>query len=257
MSQVGWFIFSSGGALTLFGIAVVWLLASGGSRGARRGVAFLTLFYWIASSSTVSDSLRQVMAAPYAPLTRDAVPPGRTAVILLGSGGYGIRDWSDNQFAVVDRIGAARLFEAARVFRLIGADYIVSSGGVGVVSTRARASGSIMAETLVHLGIPRDRIVVETSSLNTHHEAVIIREILKKRPVDHVVLVTSQLHMRRSMGTFRAEGIDAFPAIAREPESIDTWWLKLVPTDKALDESALAAHEIVGILVYAARGWYR
>ena len=32
--------------------------------------------------------------------------------------------------------------------------------------------------------------------------------------VDHVVLVTSPTHMRRSLATFRAEGITAIPAIA-------------------------------------------
>ncbi|MGC4082441.1 MAG: YdcF family protein [Vicinamibacterales bacterium] len=196
------------------------------------------------------------MAAPYEPLERADVPSGRTAVVLLGSGGYGLEDWNDNQFAVVDRIGGARLFEAARVFRLVEADYIISSGGVGILSQRARASGTVMADILRNLGIPSDRIVVEATSRNTRDEAVIVRSMLEQHPVDHVVLVTSQFHMRRSVGTFRAVGIEPIPAIAREPERIDSWWGMLVPTDKALDDTALAAHELLGIAAYAARGWY-
>lgn len=257
MAQIGWFVFSGGGAIFFLALAGVWLLVSGGSRRARLALAALSLFYWLASTNFVADHLRSRIAAPYAPLTRQDVPPGRTAVVLLGSGGFGVRDWAGTQFAVVDRIGAARLLEAARVFRLVSADYIISSGGVGVVSERAQSSGRVMADALETLGIPRDRIVLEGRSANTRQEAVIIQEMLKNRPVDHVVLVTSQFHMRRSVGTFRAVGIDTIPAIAREPESIETWWGRLIPTDKGLDDTGLAAHEVLGLAVYAARGWYR
>ncbi|MGE3957978.1 MAG: YdcF family protein [Vicinamibacterales bacterium] len=256
MAQIGWFVFSGGGAITLLALAGIWAAWSGSARS-RTALLLLALFYWVSSTEAVADALRRVMAAPYAPLAKTDVPPGRTAVVLLGSGGWGVRDWSENQLAVVDRIGAARLLEAARVFRLVGADYIVSSGGVGVVSQRARASGRVMADVLLRLGIPADRIVLETESHNTHDEAVIIQRMLQSRPVDHLVLVTSQFHMRRSVGTFRAVGLEVIPAVAREPESIDTWWGKLIPTDKAMDDTALAAHEVMGMLVYAARGWYR
>lgn len=257
MAQIGWFVFSGGGFIVLTSIAAVWLVWTRGSRAACRVMAGLSAFYWLAASEFTADALRALMASPYAPVTRDAVPPGKTAIVLLGSGGSGVVDWDGSQFAVSDRIGAARLLEAARVFRLVGAEYIISSGGVGIVSKRARSSGLVMADALVSLGVPRDRVVTEVRSANTRDEAVIIRGMLEKRPVDHIVLVTSQLHMRRSVGTFRAVGLDTIPAIAREPESDDTWWLRAVPSDKALVDTGLAAHELAGILVYALRGWYR
>lgn len=257
MAQIGWFIFSGGGIVVFTTLAAVWLVWSRGSRAACRLMAGLAAFYWLAASEFTADALRALMAAPYAPLTRDAVPAGKTAVVLLGSGGAGVVDWDGSQFAVSDRIGAARLLEAARVFRLVGADYIISSGGVGIVSQRARSSGLVMADSLATLGIPKDRVVIEARSSNTRDEAVIIREMLQTRPVDHIVLVTSQLHMRRSVGTFRAVGLETIPAIAREPESYDAWWLRAVPSDKALVETGLAAHEVAGIVAYTLRGWYR
>lgn len=257
MAQIGWFVFSGGGAIVFLSLAAAWVLWSPRSRAARRALITVVALYWLAGSEFTADGLRAIMAAPYTPLTRSAVPPGRTAVVLLGSGGYGMLDWDGRQFAVSDRIGAARLLEAARVSALTGADFIVSSGGVGVVSQRARSSGVIMAEALLSLGVPRERIVIEARSANTRDEAVIIRDMLKSRPVDHVVLVTSQFHMLRSVGTFRAVGLETIPAIAREPEGYETWWGKLVPSDKALVETGLAAHEVMGIVVYAARGWYR
>ncbi|MBS1817510.1 MAG: YdcF family protein [Acidobacteria bacterium] len=257
MADVGWFVLSAGGAITLLGATIVWLTSSGGSPASRRCLTALALFYWIASTDVVADGLRHLLAAPFPPLTQGRVPPGRVAVVLLGSGTYGFRDWSEDQFSIVDRVGAARLFEAARVFRLVHADYVVSSGGMRAPSAHVRPSGAVMADVLVSLGVPRDRLVIETASVNTRAQALIVRELLRQRPVDHVVLVTSQMHMRRSLGTFRAVGVDAIPAVAREPESIDTWWQKWIPTDKALDGTAMAAHELIGIPAYAVRGWYR
>jgi uncharacterized SAM-binding protein YcdF (DUF218 family) len=113
-----------------------------------------------------------------------------------------------------------------------------------------------MAETLERLGVPREHILVEDRSRTTRDEAVIVREMLAAHPVDQVVLVTSQIHMRRSVGAFQAAGVRVIPAIAREPASLDTWWQTLIPTDKGLEESSLAAHEIGGILVYWLRGWF-
>lgn len=257
MADIGWFVFSAGGAIVFLIIGAGWALISRGSAASRRYLVAVALLYWLCSADIFPATARRLISAGYTPLKRADVSPGRTAVVLLGSGSFQFRDWSENHFAVVDRIGASRLLEAARVFRLLSADYIVSSGGLATVTERNRASGLTMAEALTGLGIPTDRILVEAQSRTTRDEAVIVKEMLSAHPVDHVVLVTSQIHMRRSVGAFKAVGIDVIPAIAREPVSIDTWWGKLIPTDKALDETGMAAHEFLGIAIYAARGWYR
>jgi uncharacterized SAM-binding protein YcdF (DUF218 family) len=257
VADVGWFVFSAGGAIVCLLIGAAWALASRGSIASRRYLAAVSLFYWVCSADVFPEAGRRLISSGYRPLTRADVPPGRTAVVLLGSGSFRFRDWSENQFAIVDPIGASRLLEAARVFRLLDAAYLVSSGGLSKMTERNLPSGQTMADALVRLGVPPDRILIETESKTTRHEALIVQGMLKAHPVDHVVLVTSQIHMRRSVGTFRAVGIDVLPAVAREPTSIDTWWGKLVPTDKALDETGLVAHEVAGLALYAARGWYR
>jgi len=256
VAGVGWFLFSSGGAIVLLSIAAVWATVSRNA-AARRLVFAIAVFYWIASTEVVPDTIRQLLAAGYRPLTRADVPSGRTAVVLLGSGSLRFRDWADNQFAVIDPIGASRLLEAARVYRLLNAEYILSSGGLATTTDRTRPSGQTMAETLITIGVPKEQILVETESRTTRHEAIVIKKMLSAHPVDHVVLVTSQFHMRRSVGTFKAAGIEVIPAIVREPQAFDTWWEKLLPTDKGLKDSAMAAHEVLGIVAYAARGWYR
>ncbi len=257
MSDFGWYFFSASGAIACLAAGALWSILSRGSAASRRVLLATAVVYWVASAYAVPDAVRSWLAAPYHPLTREDVPAGRTAVVLLGSASLQFRDWSENTFAIVDGISASRLLEAARAFRLLNAEYIVSSGGLIAVSERTRASGLTMAEALERLGIPADRILIETESKTTRDEALIVREMLARHPVDQVVLVTSQIHMRRSVGAFKAVGIEVIPAIAREPRSLDTWWEKVIPTDKGLEESSLAAHELGGILVYRLRGWYR
>jgi uncharacterized SAM-binding protein YcdF (DUF218 family) len=257
VSDLGWYVFSAGGAAVCLAIGAIWAAASGGSRASRRFLLIAAACYWIGGAYVVPDTIRVWLASPYHPLQRTDVPSGRTAVVLLGSGSYQFRDWSENHFAIVDSIGASRLLEAARVFKLLDAEYVISSGGLITANERNRPSGLTMAEALERLGIPKERILVEAKSKTTRDEALIVHDMLTARPVDHVVLVTSQIHMRRSVGTFKAAGIDVVPAIAREPASVDTWWEKLIPTDKGFDGSSLAAHEVGGILVYRLRGWLR
>lgn len=223
----------------------------------RRVLLVVAAAYWTAGTYVVPATIKRVLAWGYAPISANDVPQGRTAVVLLGSGSYLSRDWAGGQFTTVDRIGASRVVEAARAYQLLDADFVVSSGGLIETDENSWPSGLAMADALISLGVPRDRIVLEDESGNTHDEAVIVKRLLASRPVDHLVLVTSPVHMRRSVGVFRAEGIAVIPAVARETPPFDRWWAELIPTDKGLEESGMAAHELAGLAVYYLRGWYK
>ena len=111
-------------------------------------------------------------------------------------------------------------------------------------------------EALIALGVPASKILIETESRNTHDEAVIIAPKLRGLNVEHVVLVTSRDHMRRSLGAFRAVGVRAIPAIAVDPYTPDSWIGWIVPSQLGLWKSATVMHELIGIPHYIARGWY-
>jgi uncharacterized SAM-binding protein YcdF (DUF218 family) len=81
--------------------------------------------------------------------------------------------------------------------------------------------------------------------------------MLRTLDAQHVILVTSEIHMRRSLGTFRAQGIRTVPAIAREPPPSMPWIAWLAPTEGGLNLASDVWHEIFGLGYYAARGWYR
>jgi uncharacterized SAM-binding protein YcdF (DUF218 family) len=75
--------------------------------------------------------------------------------------------------------------------------------------------------------------------------------------VERVILVTSAIHMRRSLGAFRAAGVNAEPAPAPDPGAYATAGDRWLPTERGLRFSSELAHEIVGLPYYWLRGWWR
>jgi uncharacterized SAM-binding protein YcdF (DUF218 family) len=217
----------------------------------------VSLFYLLASTLVAAEFASRVLLIGRVPFTKNAVPAGRTAIVVLGSGGLTARDWDANAYSVVDPWAASRVLEAARVFRAIDAAWVISSGGRVHSDDPDVPSGDSMRDVLVQLGVPRERIIVETASQNTHDEAVIVAPMLRSLQIDHVVLVTSDIHMMRSLCTFRAAGVDSIPAISRNPLADQPKRTRLRPGERGLQTSSAVAHEVLGIAYYSARGWCR
>ena len=257
MADLGWFVFSAGGMVTALLPGVLWLWLRPKSNLARRYVVSVGLAYAVGSVFAVGYGAGRVLAYGYRPFEAADVPPGSRAILILGSGSYTARDWDDNRFVTIDYFAASRVLEAARVFRLANPEWVISSGGLADPTDGRTPSGESMKPALIANGIPEDRIIIATNSANTHDEAVAAGPILQKLGVTNLVLVTSDLHMRRSLGAFQAQGIRAIPAVARVDRGRLTWADWLIPSDRGLGETSLVAHEAVGIAVYAWRGWYR
>ena len=51
-----------------------------------------------------------------------------TAIVVLGSGSFTVHG-AEEHVGVLDLAGAARVLEAAYVYRLIGSPWVISSGG--------------------------------------------------------------------------------------------------------------------------------
>jgi uncharacterized SAM-binding protein YcdF (DUF218 family) len=251
------FVFSGAGAVVVLALAVI----PPGVRSTRtrvaRVLAFVAVAYLLISIYDTSHTAGRLLVHGYRPFRADEAAAGRTAVVVLGSSSVTARDWDNREFSVSDRAGEARVVEAFRVFTLINPAWIISSGGLTDASERMAPSGATMRDALVQLGVPAERILVETASGTTRDEAVIVAPMLRALHPDRVVLVTSDIHMRRSLGAFRAAGVDAIPAIARDPDVPGTWAERVLPSDRGLREAGAVAHEYLGIVFYVARGWYR
>ena len=258
MTQFVEFVFSSGGVITAVIVGLLWRRARDHSTAATRYLVAVVIIYAIAAIYPIGHNAGRLLTVGLRPFSASDVPTGRTAVVILGTGSFTARDWTDKSVSSIpDRSAASRIVEGARVYHLITPDWVVSSGGQVYADDTDAPSGETMRDMLVSLGVPSAKVLVETRSKNTHDEAVIVASMLRPMAVDHVILVTADLHMRRSLGTFRAQGIHAVPAIARTPTSRPPWNFAWLPSDAGLGESGSVARELLGICYYTLRGWYR
>ncbi len=126
------------------------------------------------------------------------------------------------------------------------ARYLLHSGRLSEAGARHLTS------RLVSLGVPRDRVLLETRSRNTRENAVDSSRVLTERGFRSVLLVTSAAHVERAVGCFRRLGIrpDVL-AIEDEPELPP----RLLPRRAALALSEDMLHEVVGRVVYRLVGY--
>ena len=99
------------------------------------------------------------------------------------------------------------------------------------------------------LSVPNPAMVLEERSRNTSQNAAFTADILARREIGCILLVTSALHMPRSKALFKAQGLGVIPAAKdHEVQAIPAWrnWL---PITDALDGSSRAIKEIVVRLV--------
>jgi uncharacterized SAM-binding protein YcdF (DUF218 family) len=254
MSSLLQYLISPRGALLVLLTGAMWIACRPRSILARRVVLLAAVGYSVAATSVVPAALTRVWAYGYHRFDRSDVSGRPTAVVLLGAGDERVAGWTD-QMATAGPLATARVMEAWRVYQLIAPDWVVSSGGAPNGAS-IRPSSILMRDALVGLGVPASRILLESYSLDTRDEAVLIGPMLRARGVVQIVLVTSTVHMRRSIGAFRAVGINAVPAIA-DTDSSRPWRDRYLPSGRGLKLSSQLAHEVVGLPYYWLRGWWR
>ncbi|MCK9513895.1 MAG: YdcF family protein [Pigmentiphaga sp.] len=110
---------------------------------------------------------------------------------------------------------------------------------------------------LLELGVPASAILLESESLNTEANARKTRALLEGRGLERVLLVTSALHMARSVAEFEAAGVAVLPAATDYDWAMPAGVRRYVPAADALDVSGRAFKEIVGRWAVLARGRMR
>ena len=250
------YLFSTSGVVTALLLSAVWLWRRPQSSVARRFLIMVAVLYTLASVYEVPRAIGRILTLGYHRFARADAPTGTTAVVVLGGGVEWVGGW-DSSLAVLNPASAARVLETWRLFRLVNPSWIISSGGVGEPTERSEPSGITMRDELVRLGVPESRIKLESSSRDTHDEAVLVTNLLRSLDVQNLIVVTSDIHMRRSVGALRAQGWNPIPAIAPDPRAGLRGRQRWLPHHHGLSFSAEVVHELAGIPYYWARGWWR
>jgi len=249
-------LFSSRGAIFALVVFAIWFWRRPASSAPRRWLTIAAVLYLAASIYAVPNFVaRLTLERGFRPFAAGDVRKARTAVVVLAGGVRTVRGWDHSPIAGAGFDTLERVLEAARVYHLIESDWVISTGGT--IDPRQLPEAPVIRDLLVRQGVPEERILIEARSRTTREEAVLVEQMVREIHAEQVVLVTSSVHMRRSLAAFRAVGIEAIPAIAPEPSADSPVGERLVPKSIGLERSRAVAHELAGIVYYTVRGWCR
>jgi len=144
-----------------------------------------------------------------------------------------------------------RCLHAARLYKAKPCLVIVSGGQVDP-STPGPTLARVMHDFLLGQGVKEEDLLLEDRSRTTYENAVLSGDILSRRGIDKLVLVTSASHMPRSERCFRALGFRVTPSACDYHTAGFSWSLSdfLLPNPHAATGVELATHEWLGM------GWY-
>lgn len=227
----------------------------------RTGIEIAALALLLVTSNQLFASwLARSLEWQYLP---PAEIPHTDVIVLLGGGTEPQQPPRD--FPELNGAGD-RLLHAAQLYQQGKAPAILASGGnITWLENRATTPASDMAEILQLMGVPAGAIWQENQSQNTYENALFCARILKEKGITRVILVTSAMHMPRSVALFRKQGIEVIPSPAdfsittqgwQEMSSTPgAWAVHLLPEAGSLSTISAVLKEYIGMFVYHLRGW--
>ncbi|MBD2101214.1 YdcF family protein [Leptolyngbya sp. FACHB-261] len=243
--------------LLLIGVFTFWR-RDWGRRLSFACVLTALLLLLLSSNKALSDSAVRSLEWRYR--ADQTTLPKADAIVVLGGGIQAQlppRTWPE----VAEE--GDRVIYGARLYRAGLAPWLVMSGGrVDWLGVGGPPESGDMAALAEAMGVPRRAILEEPSSFNTYENARNVKAILQERGLRRVLLVTSALHMPRSLAIFAKQGIEAIPAttdyLAVESQARKNAWeagIDWLPNADALRNTSRALREYVGLGVYKLRGW--
>lgn len=224
------------------------------ARWGRRLLTLALAAYWIISSPAGVALLARTVTGDYRPIASAADAAGAQAVVLLSGGSRTIQA-AGGRLPQVTYPSALRVLETARVYQLLGDPLVIVSGGVTERDPRALPESDALRAAVVALGVPASRILVEAESRNTREEAVALKRFLAERRIDRFVLVTSPVHMGRSLAAFAAAGLHPVPSASPLYQDRTDGPFLLTPNEVSLEIGNAVVYEWCARADHWWNGW--
>lgn len=251
------FLYPIGAACLLLTVALgLWWINSKWTPAAI-GAALIILF--LSGNTWISNCL--VQSLEWQNIPNIELPTADAIVILGGATKAQAYPRPDVDFSEA----GDRVWYGGNLYRSGKAPKIIVSGG------RISWKGSVSPESddltkiLINMGVPKTDIIPEANSYNTRDNAVNVQKILQAHKFKTILLVTSAMHMPRSMAIFKHLGINAIAAptdyqvsqieLEQPNQQTESIILSFLPNEDCLLLTTKAIKEYIGILVYKLRGW--
>jgi uncharacterized SAM-binding protein YcdF (DUF218 family) len=209
LSKVLGFFAVPSNVLVLLAIAGIGLLIAGWRRSGL----------WLTACSVALIALLGLSPLPtmlLLPLTErfpvwDAARGAPDGIVVLG--GAIDADTSRARDTIELDSAGERVVAMLLLARKFPSTRIVFSGGSGNLIGEAEPEAPYAKKLLDGVGLSGDRFIFEDASRTTWENAIYTRDLVKPKPGERWLLVTSASHMPRSIGTFRKVGfeVEAFP----------------------------------------------
>ena len=231
-------------ALVTLGVVLLWTRW----RGAGRRVVTVGAILLFALAFLPLSALFVAPLENRFPLPRGELSSPAGIIVLGGSSDEHIED-ARGQVTLTD--AGARLTTGASLARRFPQARLVFTGGsasfVGSNLTEANSARRLWTE----LGVPQDHAIYEDRSRNTYENAIFTRDLVQPKAQETWLLVTSAMHMPRSMGIFRKAGfaVIAYPTDYRTLGDARDFTPSL-DASRAMRNLDTAAHEWIGLIGY-------
>jgi uncharacterized SAM-binding protein YcdF (DUF218 family) len=251
------FFYPMGAACLLLIIALgLWLIKS------KLTPAFISaalIILFLSGNTWVSNWLAQSLEWQNIP---KGELPTADAIVILGGG---IRSKAYPRPDVDFSEAGDRVWYGASLYRAGKAPKIIVSGGRIIWKGGGKPESEDLTNLLVTMGVPKVDIIPEGDSMNTRDNGVYVQKILKANNFKTILLVTSAMHMPRSMAIFKHLGIKAIAAptdyrvsqLELDEQNLQTESviLSLIPNEERLLVTTAAMREYIGMWVYKVKDW--
>ncbi len=235
--------------LIILGITVILLWRGKRSRSAAvlGTAAFLAL--GLSSFPPVADCVLGSLEQQYEVFDPASRPDFQPQWIVILGGGFA----RDSERASIHRISMpslARVVEGIRLYHHYPDVKLLLSGGA---RSEGLTGARIMYDVATQLGMPAERMVLESRSLDTDDQSRNIRSVVGDSAF---VLVTSASHMPRAMALFAKQRMHPVPAPTgfKVSDGERKQFESYVPSSSALFLTRTGIYERLGILWSRIRG---
>lgn len=242
-------------------LLILALLARQSKRSQSALILGALLLLWAGGNRWVAFSLVRSLEWQYLP---PAEIPESDVIVILGGG----TDSADYPRPMVELSAAGdRVLYGALLYKQGKAPRLLLSGGnIELLGETTSTPAEQMAEVLKLTGVPQSSMILEKQSLNTYENAFYCARIIREQGYQKVILVTSAMHMPRSVALFKKQGIEVIPA-PTDFKVTETQWrnlgqlpleaqlINIIPSSTNLEWLTAALKEYIGIFVYRLRGW--
>ncbi len=252
LAKAVWFVLQPSTLIALligYGAILIW---TGWARWGRRFVSIGAALLLIVGLSPLGNALIVPLEDRF-PRADLVSPPAPAGMIILG--GAETRLVGSARKAPTLNEAGERLVEGAILALRFPQSRIAFSGGDAGILYKSDSEAAGAAALLGELGVPRDRLILETNARDTYENALYLKRELEAEDAigagKRWLLITSAYHMPRAIGVFRQAGLDVepWPVDYRTRGSQDL----TRPFDKVsegLRRVDVATREWVGLLAY-------